>query len=81
MEVRGITRISTLHQGRGRRTPWTFFAAHTRARVILQLDTSNCRDRRRGSVAVLKEVYPPHAQHSHSKGERGRPRTVIGEVI
>ena len=59
-------------------TPWDIFAAHTRPEVILQLDTSNCRDGGADPVAVLKK-YPGRTRSIHIKANGGGPEAVIGE--
>ncbi len=59
-------------------TAWDLFFGHTRPEVIMQLDTSNCRDGGADPVAVLK-AYPGRARSIHIKASGGGPDAVIGE--
>jgi len=57
---------------------WDLFFGHTKPAVIMQLDTSNCRDGGADPVAVLKK-YPGRAASIHIKAHGGGPEAVIGE--
>ena len=57
---------------------WDLFFGNTRPRVVMQLDTSNCRDGGADPVAVLKK-YPGRARTIHLKASGGGPEAVIGE--
>jgi sugar phosphate isomerase/epimerase len=57
---------------------WDLFFGNTKPAVIMQLDTSNCRDGGADPVAVLKK-YPGRAQSIHIKASGGGPEAVIGE--
>ena len=57
---------------------WDLFFGNTRREVIMQLDTSNCRDGGADPVAVLKK-YPGRARTIHLKASGGGPEAVIGE--
>jgi sugar phosphate isomerase/epimerase len=57
---------------------WDLFFGNTKADVVMQLDTSNCRDGGADPVAVLKK-YPGRAQTIHLKASGGGPDAVIGE--
>lgn len=57
---------------------WDLFFGNTKADVVMQLDTSNCRDGGADPVAVLKK-YPGRAQSIHLKASGGGPDAVIGE--
>jgi sugar phosphate isomerase/epimerase len=57
---------------------WDLFFGHTKADVIMQLDTSNCCDGGADPVAVLKK-YPGRARSIHIKAHGGGPDAVIGE--
>ncbi|MCP5525838.1 MAG: sugar phosphate isomerase/epimerase [Verrucomicrobiales bacterium] len=59
-------------------TAWDIFFGNTDARVIMQLDTSNCRDGGADPVEVLKQ-YPGRARSIHLKASGGGAETVIGE--
>jgi sugar phosphate isomerase/epimerase len=59
-------------------TIWDIFIGHTKPEVIMQLDTSNCRDGGGDPVAVLKK-YPGRARTVHIKANGGGPEAVIGE--
>ena len=59
-------------------TAWDIFFGGTKAEVVMQLDTSNCRDGGADPVAVLKQ-YPGRAQTIHLKASGGGPEAVIGE--
>jgi sugar phosphate isomerase/epimerase len=60
------------------KTAWDLFASNTRPEVILQLDTSNCRDSGAEPLAFLKK-YPGRAKSIHIKPNGGGPEAVIGE--
>jgi sugar phosphate isomerase/epimerase len=57
---------------------WDIFAKNTVADVILQLDTSNCRDGGADPVAVLKKT-PGRVRSIHIKPHGAGPEAVIGE--
>jgi sugar phosphate isomerase/epimerase len=57
---------------------WDIFFTNTGADVIMQLDTSNCRDGGKDPVAVLQQ-YPGRCQSIHLKPNGGGPESVIGE--
>jgi sugar phosphate isomerase/epimerase len=57
---------------------WDLFFGHTKREVIMQLDTSNCRDGGADPVAVLKK-YPRRAKTIHIKANGGGPEAVYGE--
>ena len=57
---------------------WDLFFGNTHRRVIMQLDTSNCRDGGADPVAVLKK-YPGRARSIHIKASGAGPEAVIGE--
>lgn len=57
---------------------WDLFFGNTKPEVIMQLDTSNCRDGGADPVAVLKK-YPGRARSIHLKASGGGPEAVIGE--
>jgi sugar phosphate isomerase/epimerase len=57
---------------------WDLFFGNTKKEVVMQLDTSNCRDGGADPVAVLKK-YPGRAQSIHLKASGGGPEAVIGE--
>lgn len=57
---------------------WDFFASQTHPEVILQLDTSNCKDGGADPVAELKK-YPGRAKSIHVKANGAGPEAVIGE--
>jgi sugar phosphate isomerase/epimerase len=57
---------------------WDLFFGNTKPEVIMQLDTSNCRDGGADPVAVLKN-YPGRAQTIHLKASGGSAEAVIGE--
>lgn len=59
-------------------TAWDLFFGNTKAEVIMQLDTSNCRDGGADPVAVLKK-YPGRARSIHIKASGGGPEAVYGE--
>ncbi len=62
----------------GDETPWDIFIGNTNPGVIMQLDTSNCRDGGGDPLAVLKK-YPGRARSIHIKANGGGPEAVIGE--
>jgi sugar phosphate isomerase/epimerase len=57
---------------------WDLFFGNTKPEVVMQLDTSNCRDGGADPVAVLKK-YPGRARTIHLKASGGGPDAVIGE--
>jgi sugar phosphate isomerase/epimerase len=57
---------------------WDLFFGTTKKDVVMQLDTSNCRDGGADPVAVLKK-YPGRARTIHLKANGGGPDAVIGE--
>jgi len=57
---------------------WDLFFGSTKPEVIMQLDTSNCREGGADPVAVLKK-YPGRAKTIHIKAHGGGPEAVIGE--
>jgi sugar phosphate isomerase/epimerase len=57
---------------------WDLFFGNTKPEVIMQLDTSNCREGGADPVAVLKK-YPGRARSIHIKASGGGPDAVIGE--
>jgi|SRR3954470_9893285 sugar phosphate isomerase/epimerase len=57
---------------------WDLFFGSTKPEVIMQLDTSNCRDGGADPVAVLKK-YPGRARSIHIKSHGAGPEAVIGE--
>lgn len=57
---------------------WDLFFGNTQPEVIMQLDTSNCREGGADPVAVLKK-YPRRARTIHLKAFGGGPEAVIGE--
>lgn len=57
---------------------WDLFFGNTKPEVVMQLDTSNCRDGGADPVAVLKQ-YPGRALTIHLKASGGGPEAVIGE--
>ncbi len=57
---------------------WDLFFGNTRKDVIMQLDTSNCRDGGADPLTVLKE-YPGRARSLHVKASGGGPDAVVGE--
>jgi sugar phosphate isomerase/epimerase len=57
---------------------WDIFFGGTLPEVIMQLDTSNCRDGGADPVAVLKK-YPGRVKSIHIKANGGGPEAVIGE--
>jgi sugar phosphate isomerase/epimerase len=57
---------------------WDLFFGNTKPEVIMQLDTSNCRDGGADPVVVLKK-YPGRARSIHIKASGGGPEAVIGE--
>jgi len=65
------------HQFEGQ-TAWDIFFGNTRPEVIMQLDTSNCRDGGADPVEVLSR-YPGRARSIHIKPNGGGPDSVIGE--
>lgn len=59
-------------------TAWDIFFGHTRPEVVMQLDTSNCRNGGADPVVVLKK-YPGRAKTIHLKANGGGREAVIGE--
>ena len=57
---------------------WDIFFGGTKREVIMQLDTSNCRDGGADPVAVLNK-YPGRTRTIHIKANGGGPEAVIGE--
>lgn len=57
---------------------WDLFFGNTRPEVVMQLDTSNCRDAGADPVAVLAK-YPGRAKTIHIKPNGGGPEAAIGE--
>jgi sugar phosphate isomerase/epimerase len=57
---------------------WDLFFGNTKAQVITQLDTSNCREGGADPVAVLKK-YPGRAWSIHVKAYGAGPEGVIGQ--
>jgi len=62
----------------GAESAWDIFFGKTKPEVIMQLDTSNCRDGGADPVAVLKK-YPGRARSIHVKANGGGPDAVMGE--
>jgi len=59
-------------------TAWDLFFGNTKPEVIMQLDTSNCREGGADPVEVLKK-YPGRAKTIHIKAHGAGPEAVIGE--
>jgi sugar phosphate isomerase/epimerase len=57
---------------------WDLFFGNTKPEVIMQLDTSNCREGGADPVAVLKK-YPGRARSIHIKAHGAGPEAVVGE--
>ena len=57
---------------------WDLFFGNTKPEVIMQLDTSNCREGGADPVAVLKK-YPGRARSIHLKAYGAGPEGVIGQ--
>jgi sugar phosphate isomerase/epimerase len=57
---------------------WDLFFGNTNREVIMQLDTSNCREGGADPVAVLKK-YPGRVRTIHMKAHGAGPEAVIGE--
>ena len=57
---------------------WDIFFRNTSPDVIMQLDTSNCRDGGKDPVAVLHQ-YPGRAQSVHIKPNGAGPEAIISE--
>jgi sugar phosphate isomerase/epimerase len=57
---------------------WDLFFGNTKPEVIMQLDTSNCREGGADPVAVLKK-YPGRARSIHIKSYGAGPEAVIGQ--
>jgi sugar phosphate isomerase/epimerase len=57
---------------------WDLFFGNTGRDVIMQLDTSNCRDAGQDPVAILHK-YPGRVRSIHIKANGGGPEAVIGE--
>lgn len=62
----------------GAERPWDLFFGNTKAEVVMQLDTGNCRDGGADPVEVLKK-YPGRAITVHFKEHGGKGDAVIGE--
>jgi sugar phosphate isomerase/epimerase len=62
----------------GEVSAWDLFFGNTNADVIMQLDTSNCREGGADPVAVLKK-YPGRARSIHLKAYGAGPEGVIGQ--
>lgn len=60
------------------KSAWDLFFGNTKREVIMQLDTSNCRDGGADPVVVLKK-YPGRARSIHIKASSKNPEAVIGE--
>jgi sugar phosphate isomerase/epimerase len=58
--------------------PWEIFGENTRPEVILQLDTSNCRDGGGDPLAELRK-FPGRTRSIHIKPSGAGPEAVIGE--
>lgn len=59
-------------------TAWDIFFGNTKPEVIMQLDTSNCREGGVDPVVVLNK-YPGRVRTIHIKPYGGGPEAVIGE--
>jgi sugar phosphate isomerase/epimerase len=57
---------------------WDIFFGNTKKEVIMQLDTSNCRDGGQDPVVILNK-YPGRVRTIHIKPNGGGPEAVIGE--
>ncbi len=57
---------------------WDIFFGNTKPEVVMQLDTSNCREGGADPVAVLKK-YLGRGLSIHLKANGGGPEAVIGE--
>ena len=57
---------------------WDIFFGNTSRDVVMQLDTSNCRDGGADPVEVLRR-YPGRGRTIHLKPNGGGPEAVIGE--
>lgn len=57
---------------------WDLFFGNTQPDVVMQLDTSNCRDGGADPVAVLQK-YPKRAKTIHIKANGSGPEAVFGE--
>jgi len=57
---------------------WDIFFGNTQPRVIMQLDTSNCREGGADPVAVLNK-YPGRALTIHIKPNGGGPEAILTE--
>lgn len=58
-------------------TAWDIFFGNTAKEVVMQLDTSNCKDGGADPVAILKQ-YPGRATTIHIKESGGAKDAVIG---
>jgi len=56
---------------------WDLFFGNTKPEVVMQLDTSNCREGGADPVAVLKQ-YPGRARTIHIKPHGSGPEGIIG---
>jgi sugar phosphate isomerase/epimerase len=59
-------------------TAWDIFFGNTKHDVVMQLDTSNCREGGADPVEVLNR-YPGRVRSIHIKPNGGGPEAVIGE--
>jgi sugar phosphate isomerase/epimerase len=59
-------------------TAWDIFFGNTQHDVVMQLDTSNCREGGADPVEVLNR-YPGRVRSIHIKPNGGGPEAVIGE--
>jgi len=59
-------------------TAWDIFFGNTKKEVVMQLDTSNCRDGGADPVEVLNR-YPGRVRTIHIKPNGGGPEAIIGE--
>ena len=57
---------------------WDTFFGNTKKEVIMQLDTSNCRDGGQDPVVILNK-YPGRVRTIHIKPNGGGPDAIIGE--
>ncbi len=57
---------------------WDIFFGNTKKEVIMQLDTSNCREGGADPVVVLNK-YPGRVRTIHIKPNGGGPEAIIGE--
>ena len=57
---------------------WDIFFGNTKKKVIMQLDTSNCRDGGQDPVVILNK-YSGRVRSIHIKPNGGDPEAIIGE--